>query len=159
MHPPRPGLTAGQALQRIQQQTGVTAKSDTVDTIKAGSPDTPITGIATTFAATLDVLQRAAASGKNLIVTHEPTFYNHLDKTADLESDAVLAAKQAFIKEHHLVVFRFHDTWHARRPDGIFEGMTSALGWEKYRAGTATSSRCRPPPWSSWPPASRPHAN
>jgi hypothetical protein len=30
--------------------------------------------------ATFDVLQRAAASGANLIVSHEPTFYGHLDQ-------------------------------------------------------------------------------
>lgn len=126
-------LTAAQAIERIRKQTAVEWKSDTVDTIKAGDPGTVITGIATTFAATLDVLQRAAASGKNLIVTHEPTFYNHLDQTNGLEGDAVYQAKRAFIEKNHLVVFRFHDNWHARRPDGIFEGMTAALGWEKYR--------------------------
>lgn len=127
--------TAAQLLERIRKQTAVEWRADTVDTIKAGDPATKITGVATTFAATLDVLQRAAASGKNLIVTHEPTFYNHLDQTAALEGDAVYQAKRAFIEKNHLVVFRFHDNWHARRPDGIFEGMTAALGWEKYRNG------------------------
>jgi len=35
--------------------------------------------MAVTMMATLDVLQRAAAARQNLIITHEPTFYNHLD--------------------------------------------------------------------------------
>jgi len=39
-----------------------------------------VTGIAVTMMATLDVLQRAAANGQNLIITHEPTFYDHLDR-------------------------------------------------------------------------------
>lgn len=110
-------------------------RSDTVDTFKAGDPDTPVTGIAVTMMATLDVLERAAASGQNLIITHEPTFYNHLDQTANLEqqNDAVLAAKRAFIEQHHLVVWRFHDHWHARKPDGILLGMTHALGWDQYQ--------------------------
>ena len=30
-----------------------------------------------------------------------------------------------------MVVFRFHDHWHARRPDGIATGMARELGWEK----------------------------
>jgi putative NIF3 family GTP cyclohydrolase 1 type 2 len=30
-----------------------------------------------------------------------------------------------------MVVFRFHDHWHARTPDGIALGMTRELGWEK----------------------------
>jgi putative NIF3 family GTP cyclohydrolase 1 type 2 len=29
-----------------------------------------------------------------------------------------------------MVVFRFHDHWHAHRPDGIALGMARELGWE-----------------------------
>jgi putative NIF3 family GTP cyclohydrolase 1 type 2 len=125
--------TAAQIIERIQKNVGVPWHSETVDTFKAGNPNTPVTGIVTTFAATLDVLQRAAASGKNLIVTHEPTFYNHLDETKEFENDPVYQAKRKFIEQHGLVVFRFHDHWHARKPDGILEGMTTALGWQKFR--------------------------
>ena len=123
-------LTARQVIERIQKNVGVTWHSQTVDTFKAGDPDTPVTGIATTMMATYDVLQRAAAAGDNLIVTHEPTFYGHQDETAVLakENDAVLATKQAFIEKHHLVIWRFHDHWHARTPDGIQTVMIRALG-------------------------------
>jgi putative NIF3 family GTP cyclohydrolase 1 type 2 len=128
-------LTARQVIERIQKNVGVAWRSQTVDAFKAGDPDTPVTGIAVTMMATYDVLRRAAVAGDNLIVTHEPTFYGHLDQTADLakENDAVLAAKQAFIAEHRLVVWRFHDHWHARSPDGIQTGMIRALGWEKFQ--------------------------
>lgn len=128
-------LTARQVIERIRKNVGVAWLSQTVDTFKAGDPDTPVTGIAVTMMATYDVLQRAAAAGDNLIVTHEPTFYGHLDQTADLakENDPVLATKQAFIEKHHLVVWRFHDHWHARTPDGIQTGMIRALGWEKFQ--------------------------
>jgi putative NIF3 family GTP cyclohydrolase 1 type 2 len=125
--------TAAQIIERIQKNVGVSWHSETVDTIKAGDPNMRVTGIVTTFAATLDVLERAVASGKNLIVTHEPTFYNHLDQTAEFENDPVYKAKRQYIDQHKLVVFRFHDHWHARKPDGILEGMTSALGWQKFR--------------------------
>ena len=30
-----------------------------------------------------------------------------------------------------MIVFRFHDHWHAHRPDGIATGMIEALGWTK----------------------------
>lgn len=128
-------LTARQVIERIQKNVGVPWRSETVDTFKAGNPDTAITGVTTTMMATYDVLRRAAAAGKNLVITHEPTFYNHLDKTGEFEkeNDAVLAAKQALIKKHNLVVWRFHDHWHMRRPDGIMTGMVRALGWEKFQ--------------------------
>ena len=66
-------------MDRIKAQVGVPWREQTVDTIKAGDPETPVTGIATTVMATYDVLERAAASGHNLIITHEPTFYSHQD--------------------------------------------------------------------------------
>jgi putative NIF3 family GTP cyclohydrolase 1 type 2 len=129
-------LTAREVITRIQQHVGVPWQSETVDTFKAGNPDTPVTGIAVTMMATLDVLQRAAASGNNLIITHEPTFFDHLDISAQLpekENDAVLMAKREFIETHHLVIWRFHDHWHARKPDGIEAGMVNALGWQKFQ--------------------------
>jgi putative NIF3 family GTP cyclohydrolase 1 type 2 len=129
-------LTAREVIQRIQEHVGVPWQKETVDTFKAGDPDTKVTGIAVTMMATFDVLQRATASGANLIITHEPTFYNHLDNFDEIpqkESDPVLSEKLAFIKEHHLVIWRFHDHWHKRTPDGIEAGMTHALGWEAFQ--------------------------
>jgi putative NIF3 family GTP cyclohydrolase 1 type 2 len=125
-------LTAAQVIDRIKAKVGVPWMAETVDTFKAGDPATPITGIAVTMMATFDVLQRAAAAKRNLIITHEPTFYGHQDQTTDLENekDPTFKAKQAFIAEHHLVVWRFHDHWHRRSPDGILAGMVQALGWE-----------------------------
>ena len=130
--------TAREVIGRIQKHVGVTWRAETVDTFKAGNPDSPVTGIAVTMMATMDVLERAAAAGDNLIITHEPTFYNHLDSLDELEEkkdDPVLAAKLAFIARHNLVVWRFHDHWHMRKPDGILTGMAHALGWEKYQDG------------------------
>jgi putative NIF3 family GTP cyclohydrolase 1 type 2 len=86
--------------------------------------------------ATLDVLQRAAAKHLNLIITHEPTFYQHTDDRPEGmdENDPVWAEKRAFIEKHHLVVWRFHDHWHWMKPDGILAGMVKELGWEKYES-------------------------
>ncbi len=127
-------ITARQIVAEIQKQVGVEWKQDTVDTFKAGNPDTPVTGIAVTMMATMDVLQRAAAKNLNFIITHEPTFYAHLDRPEGVpEDDAVWAEKRAFIEKHGLVVWRFHDHWHMRNPDGIEAGNVHALGWEKYQ--------------------------
>jgi putative NIF3 family GTP cyclohydrolase 1 type 2 len=131
--------TAQQIIERIQKNVGVPWTTPTVDTFKAGDPQTPVTGVAVTMMATMDVIERAAAAGKNLVITHEPTFYSHQDKTDALEAqhDAVWAEKEAFIRDHHMVVWRFHDHWHQRHPDGILEGMTNALGWKKFQSAEA----------------------
>jgi putative NIF3 family GTP cyclohydrolase 1 type 2 len=128
--------TAREVAAAIQQHVGIPWMEKTVDTFKAGDPDTPVTGIATTMMATLDVLQRAAAKHLNLIITHEPTFYQHTDDRPEGmdENDAVWAEKRAFIEKNHLVVWRFHDHWHRMKPDGILAGMVKELGWEKYES-------------------------
>jgi len=129
-------LSAREVIARIQEHVGIPWMQQTVDTFKAGNPDAQVKGIAVTMMATLDVLQRAAAAGQNLIITHEPTFFNHQDKPDDLDqkdNDPVLAAKHAFIEEHGLVIWRFHDHWHRMRRDGIELGMAHALGWEKFQ--------------------------
>jgi len=127
--------TAREVVAAIQGHAGVPWKAETVDTFKAGNPEMRVTGIAVTMMATLDVLQRAAARGKNLVITHEPTFYNHLDRPEGMEkSDAVWKEKREFIEKNGMVVWRFHDHWHLRKPDGILAGVVQALGWEKYQS-------------------------
>jgi putative NIF3 family GTP cyclohydrolase 1 type 2 len=126
-------LTADVVIKRIIAATGATPPPNTVDTIKAGDPNTVVTGIATTFLDTYQVLEKAVADGKNLIITHEPTFYNHPDDMTVLGNDPVQAQKLAYIQQHHLVVWRFHDTWHLRNPDGILEGVVEEFGWKAYQ--------------------------
>jgi putative NIF3 family GTP cyclohydrolase 1 type 2 len=126
---PTAKLTAADIVERIRNNVGIPWRAETVDKIVAGAADTVVTGVATTMMATLDVLQRAAASGMNLVITHETPFYLHQDQTADLTDDSTFQYKMNFIREHGMVVFHFHDHWHARKPDGIATGMTQELGW------------------------------
>ncbi len=125
-------LTAGQIIERIKANVGVPWAEKTVDKIVAGEAQTAVKGIATTMMATFDVIQRAAKDGKNLVITHEPTFYSHLDGVEDLAKDETYAFKADFIRRYDIVVFRFHDHWHRCRPDGIATGMARELGWDKY---------------------------
>lgn len=122
-------LTAGQVIERIKKNVGVPWRAETVDTIKAGTPDTRVKGIATTMMATFGTLQKAAAAGRNFVITHEPTFYSHEDKVEALANNPIYQAKAEFIKKNDMAIFRFHDHWHAHRPDGIATGMAEELGW------------------------------
>jgi putative NIF3 family GTP cyclohydrolase 1 type 2 len=122
-------------VEQIKKNVGVEWKQDTVDTFKAGNPDTAVTGIAVTMMATMDVLERASAQGLNFVITHEPTFYAHLDRPEGMpENDPVWSEKRDFIEKHHMVVWRFHDHWHMRRPDGIEAGVIRWLGWQKFQS-------------------------
>jgi len=131
-------LTANEVIERIQQHVGVPWQGQTVDTFKAGNPGTQVKGISTTVMATMDVLKKSAASGKNLIITHEPTFWNHQDEKTGFDNDPVYACKQSFIRENDLVVWRFHDHWHRRQPDGILTGIVITLEWSRYQKPDVT---------------------
>jgi putative NIF3 family GTP cyclohydrolase 1 type 2 len=132
-------MTAQQIVARIQkrlQEQGIAWRAQTVDTFKAGSPETEVKGIATTGMATFDLLRRSAKAGKNFVITHEPTFYGHTDETTGLEHDPTYEAKQRFIKDNNLVIFRFHDHAHALRPDPLVAGSARMLGWTEHASPT-----------------------
>ncbi|SEF10568.1 Nif3-like dinuclear metal center hexameric protein [Jiangella alba] len=125
-------LTAAALLARIAAADGALPRPTTVDGVVAGDPGTVVAGVAVTTLATLDVLERAAAAGANVVITHEAPFYDHLGAANDdleAEQDPVYLAKRAFVDEHGLVVCHYHDGWHRRRPDGVDDGVARALGW------------------------------
>ncbi|MFC5449727.1 Nif3-like dinuclear metal center hexameric protein [Paenibacillus aestuarii] len=104
----------------------------TVDVLRAGDPKMEVRAMATTFMATHEVIEQAAASGVNLLITHEGTFYSHMDQTDWLEHDAVYQAKQRLIEQSGIAIFRLHDGIHRYQPDGIMTGLIQALDWDKY---------------------------
>lgn len=104
----------------------------TVDHLRSGSMDQEVTGIVTTMFPTLAVIEKAVKIGANMIVAHETLYYNHQDETDWLENDEVFHHKKALLEKHQIAIWRFHDYWHRRQPDGIAEGNLKKLGWEKY---------------------------
>ncbi|XOK63453.1 Nif3-like dinuclear metal center hexameric protein [Paenibacillus elgii] len=106
--------------------------SETGDRIMSGSPDTEVTGIVTTFMATVDVIKQAIACGANMIITHEPTYYTGKDETDWLQDDPVYAAKKKLIDENQIVIWRFHDYMHMGKTDRIYDGLLKEIGWENH---------------------------
>ncbi|MCJ7589253.1 MAG: Nif3-like dinuclear metal center hexameric protein [Candidatus Aminicenantes bacterium] len=128
-------LTARGTVERIRARVGVEWLKETVDDFKAGDPDAAVKGIVVTMFPTYEILEAAAASGHNFIICHEPAFYDHFDRAEELAGagDKVLAGKKDFIARNGLVIWRFHDHWHLRKPDGILQGMVRVLGWDEFR--------------------------
>jgi putative NIF3 family GTP cyclohydrolase 1 type 2 len=144
-------LTAQQVVDRIKKNAGVPWQPLSLDTFKAGDPATPVTGIATTGMATMDVLTRASKDKANLVVTLEPAFFGRLDAQPDPAAgagrgggrgqagvsadDPVYVAKQEFIRKNGLVVWRFTDHWRGHKPDPFATGLAGALGWTRRQVG------------------------
>jgi putative NIF3 family GTP cyclohydrolase 1 type 2 len=124
--------TIQDVIDTILQEVPGAPFEESVDTFKAGDPSLEVTGIVTTFLASYEVIQRAVDLGANLIITHEPIYYNHLDEVDWLTNDPVYQAKRQLLEENNVTVWRFHDYWHLHRPDGILTGFVRELGWEPY---------------------------
>jgi putative NIF3 family GTP cyclohydrolase 1 type 2 len=102
---------------------------ETVDTLKVGSPDMEVRSVVTTFMATHEVLEEAVSRGANLVITHEPTFYSHEDRTDWIGESKVFQRKWDFARDNRLAIWRCHDYAHSLKPDVIIQGVIDALGW------------------------------
>lgn len=121
-----------QVIDTILNEFGGPKFDQTVDTLICGNPETEVSGIVTTFMATVDVIKKAAAVGANMIITHEPTYFTGYDQKDWLINDEVFIKKQKLIDDNKIAIWRFHDHMHAAGSDKIYDGLIKELHWEKY---------------------------
>ncbi|MBE6708392.1 MAG: hypothetical protein E7578_04020 [Ruminococcaceae bacterium] len=105
------------------------AAEGTVDKFKIGDPEREVSKVATCFIATPDVIRAASAWGADLLITHEPTYYDHFDNMPDSD---IAKMKYELLKECGIAIFRYHDHPHAGivGHDLISEGFVKSMGWE-----------------------------
>jgi putative NIF3 family GTP cyclohydrolase 1 type 2 len=140
-------VTAQQVVERIQNNVGFPWTDSPLDTFKSGDPAVPISGIAVTAMATLDVIKRALRQKANFVITLEPTFFMRLDGQPDPNAfggalgatsfpadDPVVKGKQEFLRKINVLVWRF-EHWRTHKPDPMRTGLANALGWSKYQVG------------------------
>jgi len=122
-------VKAGEIIERIKKHLGSPWRDTTYrDTFKSGGPDTEVTGIATTAFVSLEVIERAAAAGLNMIIPHEDTFWNDRDDPAMVNGDPLYQKKADLLRKHNVAVFRMHDHMHVQRPDFTYVGSARAIG-------------------------------
>ncbi len=104
----------------------------TCDQLIEGDWEQEVSGVATTFMATVDVIRRAADMGHNFIITHEPTYFTGRDLLEWLRDDPVYHRKKALINDKRLSIWRYHDHMHIGNGDLIYDGLLETLGWKSY---------------------------
>jgi len=133
--------TIGNVIDKIIQEMVGEKLGQTVDTLKSGNPNDAVSGITSTMFATMQVIEKSIELGNNFIITHEPTFYNHLDETDWLKNNPVYQKKIQLLNDHRIAVWRCHDYIHRMQPDGIVSGMVEALDWQKFRTSNSPCFR------------------
>ena len=123
-------MTAREVIELIRKNVGVPWNENSYrDTFHVGNPDVEVKGIATTCMSTLDLIQRAHDADTNLVISHEPTFWSDSDSTRDITEDPVYKFKSDYCLKNDIVVWRFHDHWHARKPDMEYFATARKLGF------------------------------
>jgi len=139
-------LTPQLVVTRIMEDVarrGHTWSPETIDGFKFGDPERPVTGIAVTWMATVDVVRAAADAGASFVITHEPTFWNHLDAPPQDGTDASLyTAKTRLLEELGMTIWRFHDHHHfAFDRDPVLDDFFERLGWLASTSGNSIGAR------------------
>jgi hypothetical protein len=83
---------------------------NTVDTFKSGDPATEVRGIAIGWMGYTWALQHALDLDCNLFITHEPTYYNHLDTDQDIFRYQSVVAKRKMISLLSSIILRLATT-------------------------------------------------
>lgn len=124
-------LSAGDVQKYLQSLAGSWEyPSDTVDTFKAGTPETPVTAIAVAWLPFTWALEQAHELGCSLFITHEPTFYDHRDSREELFEMDIPAARRAWLEDKGMAVIRCHDLWDRHPTTGITDAWATFLGLE-----------------------------
>ena len=99
----------------------------TCDVLKAGDPNKEIKKVAVTMFATVETIKKAKSWGADMLIVHEPTYYDHYEEIEDLP---VVVEKRRLIEESGITIYRYHDYMHHRPVDQIPEGEIYYLGLE-----------------------------
>lgn len=141
-------VTVRQVIDTILKEIPNAPFANTVDQLRSGSLDQEVTGVVTTMFPTLEVIEKTAKAGANFIIAHETPFYNNQDETDWLQKDDAYNYKVQLLKKYNIAIWRFHDYWHAHKPDGIAMGNLIKLGWEKYYDADSPRMLKLPKPFS-----------
>jgi len=126
-------MTIKEFINWMKKSMGFEWKETAIDVFLYGDPNTRLNNVAVTMMATQDVLEKAVEKDCNLIITHEPLFYNHHNQIGNLEHDIVYKAKVEYLRNNQLCIFHLHDNLHHAKMDYIAVGMMEKLNWGKYR--------------------------
>ena len=118
-------MKAYEIMEDLFSLSGPLFSDRTCDTIKAGDPNTEVTKVAVSMFATVDIVRQARDWGAELLIVHEPTYYNHWD---DHSNDYFEVEKRRLIEASGLTIYRFHDHPHCTDPDIITTGEIQYLG-------------------------------
>lgn len=135
-------VNATEVVHRLLTTLGTAAKEGEYEGFCAGDPQLSVTRVACCFSPTVEVLRRAAAEKRTLVIAREHPFYTHgtfyaSGTEAALKNDPVARAKRELISKSGLVVYRLSSLWDRARPGSQATALAEALDWRPEPGGEA----------------------
>ena len=110
---------------------------NTVDTVKSGDPDRPVKKAGVAWFPSRWDIQAAVRANCDLLIVHEPTFWEHSAAEKKWRDRGPGIAKSKLLSESGLVILRVHDTWDNWPELGIRDSWAKFLGLtRRHREGT-----------------------
>jgi putative NIF3 family GTP cyclohydrolase 1 type 2 len=107
---------------------GSAANNDgSVDRVTEGDGTQEVRGIAVAWMPYLSVIEDAIRLGCNVVVAHEPAFYDHFDRDVDLDRLPATQAKRLLIANNGIAIVRCHDAWDTFPGVGVLDSWARLL--------------------------------
>lgn len=116
-------------------------RANTVDQLLWGDAEREVCTVGVAWMATLDNLRAAADLGCELLVSHEPLFWEHRPEGVRYRGVEPGLAKIRLLQETGLTVLRAHDSWDNWPGIGIRDSWARGLGLTTFLAEDATRWR------------------
>jgi len=110
----------------------------TVDQILAGDGAKQIRTVGVAWMATIEDLRAAHVLGCDLLVSHEPLFWDHWGTNDRFKGVEPGLTKQRFLQETGMAVLRAHDSWDSWPEIGIRDSWARGLGLTHFVAQDET---------------------
>jgi putative NIF3 family GTP cyclohydrolase 1 type 2 len=142
-------LTANDVIEKVRGRVGKTWMGGTSEGIECGDGSANVTGIATVWTPSIEVLQKAIAANHNFIVSMQPPFWVETgtvktEVSLGRPSAKALAGSQAYeqkkklIDDHGLVIWRFNENYVTLPGNPRLQGLAHTLGYKEHEDTPAT---------------------
>lgn len=119
-------MKAFEIMQTLFSLCGEVLKN-TQDVLKAGDPHREVKKIATTMFPTVKTIKEACEWGADLLIVHEPLYFNHYDAHCQ---EKIESEKRALVEQSGMTIYRFHDYSHHTIPDFICKGVLDQIRFD-----------------------------
>lgn len=142
-------LTAEDIIERLRTKVGATWMGGTSESFQSGDGNTIVTGIATVWTPTVEILKKAAAAHHNFVLAMEPPFWHETGTVATeaimgrtpeklIDGSSNYAFKKKLVDDLQVTIWRFDENYRTLAANPRLNGLARTLGYKDHEDPAAT---------------------